>query len=356
MSDEPESAGWNAIDRALHPIYGDRQPKHYGTIIKWMLGGNDPLDGTSAYKRTEPRCHWHFVSYGLTELYGKESDNKELSGYGFELTFRLACRAEDEEPPMWALSLLQNLARYVFRSGNVFAPGHHMTLNGPIALGEETAIGAVLFVADPELPPTDTPHGRVTFVQVVGITVDELAAVQSWSSDRFSDLLRATDPLLITDLARTSILARAETARQVAEGIEKDGSSMGQLAVTTAHWEKKGLIAKRTRWTIDALGVTTLLGQLRGRLLHRRRLLVIGKGGTPHDLVSLEPAEKPALSIDPDGKFLVVALPPATAHAMIESLRPERGVYQWKALEGFEIEVVPTEIKDGEGSIIRVVG
>ena len=48
--------------------------------------------------------------------------------HGFELTFRLA---DDEamkakEPPTWPLSLLQNLARYVFRTGNGFAPNQQI--------------------------------------------------------------------------------------------------------------------------------------------------------------------------------------------------------------------------------------
>ena len=61
------------------------------------------------------------VTYGFSELYDKESDNLEESGYGFELTFRLAKREDEEEPPAWALNLLQNMGRYVFNSGNVFA-------------------------------------------------------------------------------------------------------------------------------------------------------------------------------------------------------------------------------------------
>ena len=28
-----EALGWDAIDAALVPVYGDQEPKHYGTII-----------------------------------------------------------------------------------------------------------------------------------------------------------------------------------------------------------------------------------------------------------------------------------------------------------------------------------
>ena len=75
-------------------VYGEQEPKHYGTIIKYSLGGPDPIDGVSVYEHAGPPAHWHYVSYGLSELYRKESDDLELSGWGIELTFRLVRGAE----------------------------------------------------------------------------------------------------------------------------------------------------------------------------------------------------------------------------------------------------------------------
>lgn len=52
------------------------------------------------------------------------------TGYGFELTFRLKRSAEDNDtPPVWPMNMPQNLARYVFSTGNVFASGHHLNGN-----------------------------------------------------------------------------------------------------------------------------------------------------------------------------------------------------------------------------------
>ncbi|SFS61966.1 hypothetical protein SAMN04488601_1012771 [Paenibacillus sp. 453mf] len=45
-----QAPGWDAIDEALKPIYGDQEPKDYGTLLPYSLGGQDPLDGISAYK------------------------------------------------------------------------------------------------------------------------------------------------------------------------------------------------------------------------------------------------------------------------------------------------------------------
>ena len=95
-NDEVIMGGWRAIEDVCLKMYpGQNNPKHYGTIIPWSLGGNDPLDGISIYDGGE---YYHFVTFGLSELYEKESKNKEYSGYGFELTVKLKKDGlEDEE-------------------------------------------------------------------------------------------------------------------------------------------------------------------------------------------------------------------------------------------------------------------
>ena len=40
-----DAVGWLAIDKALDNLYPNQEPKHYGTIVKYMLGGKEPLDG-----------------------------------------------------------------------------------------------------------------------------------------------------------------------------------------------------------------------------------------------------------------------------------------------------------------------
>jgi suppressor of fused-like protein len=113
------------------------------------------------------------VTYGLTELYDKQSPRADVSGFGFELTLRLAREQGETDPPAFALNFLQNLARYAFDSGQAFSQGHTMDLNGPIALSRATKIEAVCFVTDPDLPVIETPHGEVQFIQIVEITRDE---------------------------------------------------------------------------------------------------------------------------------------------------------------------------------------
>ena len=61
--------GWDAITEVCDRLYPDQKdPKHYGTLVSWQLGGNDPLQGISVY---DAGSYWHFVTYGLSELYEK---------------------------------------------------------------------------------------------------------------------------------------------------------------------------------------------------------------------------------------------------------------------------------------------
>jgi hypothetical protein len=61
--------GWDAITCRLDEVYQGQEPKHWGTIIKHMLGGPDPIDGISAYECHDGgRDHLHFCTYGFTSL------------------------------------------------------------------------------------------------------------------------------------------------------------------------------------------------------------------------------------------------------------------------------------------------
>lgn len=84
---ETKCFGWDAITEICEKIYpNQKNPKHYAPIIKWKFGGPDPLDGISIYDGGD---YWHFVTYGLSEIHEKENNNKEVSGYGMEFTFKL---------------------------------------------------------------------------------------------------------------------------------------------------------------------------------------------------------------------------------------------------------------------------
>ncbi len=204
--DEESSPGWDAIDDALAPLYGAQEPRHWAPVIPMMVGGTDPVDGISVYRSMSGGVpHLHLVTYGFSHLYYDEDFvGKDFSRFGFELTFRLRQDAADEAMPNWAINLVQNIARYVFKSGKWFEPGHCMPANGPLKIGDPTALVGVAFDIDPELGVIETPHGEVQFLQMFGITQAELDRMKAGEID-VRGLLgehRATNPLLVTDLAR----------------------------------------------------------------------------------------------------------------------------------------------------------
>ncbi|MRX38163.1 suppressor of fused domain protein [Flavobacterium sp. LC2016-23] len=202
---EDDAVGWLEIDKQFDRLYPNQEPKHFAPAISYMLGGEHPLDGVSIYESKKQTDHFHFVTYGFSELYyNEEKLDSEYSKWGFELTFRLKPFAGDTENPGWAVALLQNIAKYVFSSGNWFEEFHYMPANGPIRLDTETEITGLLFVTDPEIEKIETPHGEVTFLQIVGITTAEFDAIKEGrrTVEEVVNELKENNPLLITDLTR----------------------------------------------------------------------------------------------------------------------------------------------------------
>lgn len=203
---EDEAVGWNFIDTELVKIYSEQEPLHFAPKIHFAVGGEDPLDGISVYKSDRQTKHFHFVTYGFSELYyNEENVGEEFSKYGFELTFRLKMENENDNIS-WVGNLLQNIARYVFKSGKWFEEFHFIPANGPIRSGFDTEITALAFVLDPELGKIDTAHGEVMFLQMVGLTTNEYEQLKqnpkTSETEKIIDNLKSTNELLITDLNR----------------------------------------------------------------------------------------------------------------------------------------------------------
>jgi hypothetical protein len=103
-----------------------------------------------------------------------------------------------------------------------------MDINGPIALEHKTDIHAIAFIQDPQLGAVETPHGYLKFLQIVGITSAELKTMQQWTTADFLAILSADNPLLVTDLARKSLLNLPGKASLIQEGMKvKDRRKKG---------------------------------------------------------------------------------------------------------------------------------
>ncbi len=345
MSNETElnQAGFDAIAHAMGQLYPGQKGFYYGTVIPAFLGGNDPLDGVEVWKSERGIPHWHYVTYGFTELYQKESDDPKESGYGFELTFRLK-REGEEEPPVWPVNLLQNLARYVFSSGNVFGPGHHMNANGPIALESDTQLTALAFRTDPELGELDTPNGHMIFLQAVGITHDEMEALMCWNGEKFLRAMEEKIPLCIADLARGSLMESPSFRSLWQQGVEKDGSSTGFLYMDEIGAKlRDGTVTLR----FGAGHIQTLLNMLQARVGKGRDLYLQGEDAS----VFFQPGEF-ATAMEND--TLVLSLPSQALDELRAILCPHAGMYPLSSVP-ITVELVPTEITDARGNTIRVI-
>lgn len=207
--EEEDAVGWIAVDEKIDTIYKGIKPRHYAPPLHYILGGEDPIDGTSIYDSQEQEFHRHFISYGMSELYyNEDAAGGEFSKWGFEFTFRLKPFAEDEEDPLWVITVMNNLARYVYQSQRWFEEYHFVPANGPIRTETKAEIDIVglIFALDPELGKIETPHGEVSFLQMVGITSKELERLKANPTTdevkKLVDEMRKDNPMLITDLLR----------------------------------------------------------------------------------------------------------------------------------------------------------
>lgn len=202
--DTPETSGWDAITQAMLGQYPNQtDPIHYAPVISYRLGGNDPLDGISIY---DGGTFYHFVTYGFSELYEKESQHAAYSGLGFELTLKLrkdGIRKREKEHKN-ICGILQTLARMSFEDGDIFAPEEYIYTGQTTGIDADgsSQITGFLTMQDP-IGTLDTPNGQVQLVQLVGATDAELRALVDGRAT-VADLL-AKIPDGLTDYTRASL-------------------------------------------------------------------------------------------------------------------------------------------------------
>ena len=197
--------GIQSILNTCQSLYPDQpNPRQVAAQLKFWLGGPDPLDYVSIYYNAgeEGVCvpHWHYVSMGLSDLHGDErvhdrdlcstTNSDKMSGFGFELTFRVkVMKDQNESPPIWPVELMQLLASYIFSSHTDFKAGDYVSWNSPIDKCN-SLLTQLFIVEDAQLSPAQTKFGWVSFLQVVGVSADELNAAQSWKVVGMVDLMK----------------------------------------------------------------------------------------------------------------------------------------------------------------------
>lgn len=199
--------GREALDRHLAAAFPGQRPI--------LVPSEGPLEKVVAHRAGD---HWHYTSYGLTELDGKTWPDPNLSGWGHELVLRLAgteagpTRGAGTEagltggPPAWPAAHFQHFAGYIAEVRRPFLPGDHLLARSLLenVLGGEFA--AYLCLDDPLLGGFDGPNGRVELVQLLAIRDDELWAVRTGRLREVMHYLPQRWPTGVTVQGRRSLL------------------------------------------------------------------------------------------------------------------------------------------------------
>lgn len=191
--------GLKALIDHCQSVYPEQpNPLQVTTVLKYWLGGQDPLDYISMYdNKGDPENgippHWHYISFGLSDLHGDgrvhtREINDERSGMGFELTFRLIKSESDEntlgkskQPPTWPANLLQAIARYCFQTGNILYFGDNIPWRKSLNGSATSCIKNILITQDAQLSSIYTAFGTVEFCQIVGVMDEELEQASRWN-------------------------------------------------------------------------------------------------------------------------------------------------------------------------------
>jgi hypothetical protein len=171
--------GMEVIDNAVERVYPSESiHTNYVPMIRWDLGGPDPLDRVTIYDGGD---YYKYVTYGLTELYDKKSKDLKKNGFGMEFTFKLKKDAyKDEERELKnVVGILQTLARSTKEDGEIFKPYEYIYTGQTVGMDIERKSNIVGFITIPdrELKPAYSAYGRADFIAFIGVTEQELQAV-----------------------------------------------------------------------------------------------------------------------------------------------------------------------------------
>ena len=210
IDDDDFNPGWDCIEEAFAKVYGDKKARHFATNLKQRasLGGDQYLDGFSIYESSD---FLHFVSFGMSALYAnEESFGGEWSGFGYEMTFKIKSKELDE--CKWVFDVFANLAysTNVAESGYLEPFQFIMGDGNPLDRSNDSRITALIVVNDTQIEGVDSIHGRLDFLQLVGITQSELIYITQNQDEgeikerikNLIEMMRADNPLLITDMKR----------------------------------------------------------------------------------------------------------------------------------------------------------
>lgn len=195
----------DAVVSAVAANKGAAELFSWGVNKSWADGGDDPCEDVWVHDSNEEEPHWHYVTSGLSDPAKLEAEpGATTSGLGYELTFRLKRKPNEQEAPEWPWKRLQELGWGIFKANMKLGVGHYLRRRTVITGGTpETTLQGYYLIADPRLPATTSDTGTIAFLQAVGITDEELLRCEAGEPDEMEAALLARSPLGITDIERT---------------------------------------------------------------------------------------------------------------------------------------------------------
>lgn len=140
----------------------------------------------------------------------------------------------DDLPPIWPANLLQQLARYVFTTGNRLCAGDNVPWKKSLDNGTSN-IKHMLIAEDAQLKRIQSPYGWVDFCQIIGVTEEELNQATWWKGLGVLNLLQK-DTLtggewLITDMDRSQSVFELfpKTLNELKLHLEFEGSDLAGI-------------------------------------------------------------------------------------------------------------------------------
>lgn len=139
---------------------------------------------------------------------------------------------------------MQSLAKYVFQSENTLCPGDHVSWHCSLD-NSDSRIQHMLMTEDAQLGTVPTPFGSVTFIQIVGVCIEELQAAQQWNGPGLIDLMKSVPGVggswLITDMRRGETIFEIDPEIQEAvdDGIAAEGSNLSGVTAKCSWTEKR---------------------------------------------------------------------------------------------------------------------
>lgn len=271
-------------------------------LISFDQGG-PPVWSVGMVDVAGPTPYTLLVTYGFSHALSPESFRE-----GITHEYSLAVPKGLPLSP-WADAFLRHQTRYILAQGAdirvndciplrgvpmtrvPFQPEHHAMMPNSELIG-------VLCAEDPVLPTVHTPHGAVIIRRLLGIDGLELDRAETWSPAGLIEAFKTVNPLLLSDIGRTSFMKNPAFAAAVNARAEDEGSSM-DAALFDVAWSLDDAGRVRIELPVGQ-AAKRLLDGLRGRVGFGRRLAAISMRSPP---ILFEPS---AAGVQPTRQGLVL--------------------------------------------------